>query len=116
MTVLKQLGERGVVVEWALSKSNVTRRIDPVDDIGLGPDRWRGPRGRWALRVDPRHVLVAERAARRGYGDGRLMCVKDIGPRECGPASRRARARRDRNRTGSALARRARAWLDEREG
>ncbi len=68
------LGERGTVFDWALSPSNVTRRSMPSIATGLSPPRIRGRVNGWALRMDPRHVTVAERLRAGGYHTVGLFC------------------------------------------
>jgi len=63
---------RGVRV--GVLAENVTRAIDPSLIIALGPIACAA-RVRSALRVDPRHVRVAERAARRWLRDGPGLCA-----------------------------------------
>ena len=117
MPGLRQLGERGAVFDWAFSPSNVTRRSIPSLIIGLAPDRVRGRVVGWALRVDPRHVLLPERLAAGGYETAGFMCCEGI----WGKAMRTGLARGlehleiEPHENGLALARMARAWLDERE-
>jgi arylsulfatase A-like enzyme len=115
MPVLKQLGERGVVFEWAFSPSNVTRRSIPSMIIGLGPDRVRGRVVGWALRVDPRHVLIAERLRAGGYETAGFMCCEGFWGHEMRTGLERGLEHLEIEPNGLALARRARAWLDERE-
>ena len=74
MPVLKALGERGAVFEWAFSPSNVTRRSVPTMLTGTSPDRVRGRVVGWGLRLDPRHVLVAERLRAAGYATAGFVC------------------------------------------
>ena len=54
MPILRELGMRGAVFDWAFSPSNVTRRSLPAMMIGLAPNRIRGGVVGWALRLDPR--------------------------------------------------------------
>src|SRR5690606_38920534 len=74
MPALAALGERGAVFSWAFAPSNVTRRSIPSMVIGLAPNRIRGRVVGWALRVDPRHVLLAERLRAGGYETAGFMC------------------------------------------
>jgi hypothetical protein len=81
MPVLGGLGERGAVFEWAFAPSNVTRRSIPSMVIGYAPNRIRGRVVGWALRIDPRFVLLAERLAAGGYETaGFVCCVGFWGP------------------------------------
>jgi hypothetical protein len=74
MPVLKALGERGAVFQWAFSPSNVTRRSVPTMLTGTSPDRVRGRVVGWGLRLDPRHILVAERLRAAGYDSAGFVC------------------------------------------
>ena len=76
MPTLKGLGERGAVFTWAFAPSNVTRRSIPALVTGLAPNRVRGRVVGWALRVDPRHVLLAERLRAGGYATAGFMCCE----------------------------------------
>ena len=115
MPVLDELGKRGVVFEWAFSPSNVTRRSIPSMIIGLGPDRVHGRVVGWALRVDPRHVLVAERLRAGGYETAGFMCCEGFWGGDLRTGLDRGLEHLEVEPNGLALARRARAWLDERE-
>ncbi|MFN0247786.1 MAG: sulfatase [Kofleriaceae bacterium] len=74
MPVLAALGERGAVFHWAFSPSNVTRRSVPTMLTGTSPDRVRGRVVGWGLRLDPRHILVAERLRAAGYDTAGFVC------------------------------------------
>src|SRR5690606_16011139 len=74
MPLLRELAARGTVFEWAFAPSNVTRRSIPSMITGLRPNRVRGRVVCWALRLDPRHVLVAERLLAGGYETAGFMC------------------------------------------
>ncbi|MEO6775926.1 MAG: sulfatase-like hydrolase/transferase [Kofleriaceae bacterium] len=114
MPVLKELGKRGTVFDWAFSPSNVTRRSIPSMIIGLAPDRVRGRVVGWALRVDPRHVLVAERLEAGGYETAGFMCCEGFYGSEMHTGLERGLEHLEIEPNGLALARRARAWLEQR--
>ena len=114
MPVLKELAARGTVFEWAFSPSNVTRRSIPSMIIGLAPDRVKGRVVGWALRVDPRHVLVAERLRAGGYETAGFMCCGGFYGDEMHTGLARGLEHLEIEPNGLALARRARAWLEER--
>lgn len=76
MPNLKQLGERGAVFERAFSPGNVTRRSLPTMSTGVSPRRVRGRVAGWALKLDPRHVLVAERFRAGGYDTAGFFCCR----------------------------------------
>ncbi|MEO8846154.1 MAG: sulfatase-like hydrolase/transferase [Kofleriaceae bacterium] len=115
MPVLKELGERGTVFEWAFSPSNVTRRSIPSMIIGLAPDRVHGRVVGWALRVDPRHVLVAERLRAGGYETAGFLCCEGFYGKEMRTGLERGLEHLELEPNGLALARRAQVWLEERE-
>jgi hypothetical protein len=114
MPVLKDLGKHGTVFEWAYSPSNVTRRSIPSMIIGLAPDRIRGRVVGWALRVDPRHVLLAERLRAGGYETAGFMCCEGFYGKDMHTGLERGLEHLEIEPNGLALARRARLWLDER--
>lgn len=64
---LETFAKKCVVFERAFSPGNVTRRSVPSIVLGLSPFRVRGRVAGWALRLDPRHVLLAERFRAAGY-------------------------------------------------
>jgi arylsulfatase A-like enzyme len=78
MPVLRELAERGATFDWAFAPSNVTRRSLPSIVIGLAPNRVRGRVVGWGLRVDPRHVLLAERLRAGGYATAGFMSLPNF--------------------------------------
>jgi hypothetical protein len=74
MPALQALGERGAVFTRAYAPGNVTRRSVPSIITGLAAPRVRGKVAGWALRLDPRHVVLAERFAAAGYRTAGFMC------------------------------------------
>ncbi len=74
MPTLRQLGERGTVFDRAYAPSNVTRRSIPAMILGASPPRIRGRVVGWALRLDPRHVPLAERLQVAGYQTAGFFC------------------------------------------
>lgn len=73
---LAGLAGRGALFEIAYAPSNVTRRSIPAIITGLAPTRVRGRVRGWALRMDPRHVTVAERLRAAGYDTIGLFCCE----------------------------------------
>jgi arylsulfatase A-like enzyme len=71
----------------------------------------------WALRVDPRHVMLAERFAAAGYETAGFMCCEGIWGKEMHTGLQRGleHLEIEPRENGSALARMAREWLDARE-
>jgi arylsulfatase A-like enzyme len=115
MPALRDLAQRGAVFDWAFSPSNVTRRSIPSMVIGLAPNRVRGRVVGWTLRVDPRHVLVAERLLAGGYETVGFMCCVGFWGSEIRSGLSRGLSHLEIEQDGQKLAEMARAWLDERE-
>ncbi|MFT3692834.1 MAG: sulfatase-like hydrolase/transferase [Kofleriaceae bacterium] len=115
MPVLRDLGKRGTVYEWAYSPSNVTRRSIPSMIIGRAPDRIKGRVVGWALRVDPRNVMVAERFAAGGYDTAGFVCCEGLYGSVMHTGWARGLAHLEIDPNGLALAKAARQWLEERE-
>ena len=74
MPTLSQLASRGAVFTHAYSPGNVTRRSIPSIAMGLSPTRVHGKVAGWSLRLDPRHVLLAERFRAAGYDTAGFFC------------------------------------------
>jgi len=115
MPVLRELGERGTVFTWAFAPSNVTRRSIPSIVIGLAPNRIRGRVVGWALRVDPRHVLLAERLRAGGYETAGFMCCSGFWSPEVRTGLQRGLEHLEIERNGTNLAKAAATWLEARE-
>ncbi len=115
MPVLRDLAARGAVFDWAFSPSNVTRRSIPSIVTGLAPNRVRGRVVGWALRLDPRHVVLAERLRAAGYDTAGFMCCEGFWGKDFHTGLERGLAHLEIEPHGSALARNAHAWLDARE-
>lgn len=115
MPALRDLAARGTVFDWAFSPSNVTRRSIPSMVIGLAPNRVRGRVVGWALRVDPRHVLLAERLRAGGYDTAGFMCCEGFWGKAFHTGLERGLAHLEIESHGSLLARNAHAWLEARE-
>jgi arylsulfatase A-like enzyme len=117
MPTLRELAQRGVVFEWAFAPSNVTRRSIPSMVIGAAPNRIRGRVVGWALRVDPRHVFVAERLAAGGYDTAGFMCCSNFWARDARTGLSRGLAHLEveTDNDGVKIAHDARTWLTTRE-
>jgi len=115
MPVLRELADRGTVFEWAFTPSNVTRRSIPSMLLGLAPNRVHGRVVGWALRIDPRHVMLAERLLAGGYDTAGFMCCEGFWGKELHTGLQRGLAHLEIEPNGSSLAKRARHWLDQRE-
>lgn len=115
MPVLRELGVRGTVFLHAFSPSNVTRRSIPSMVTGLAPNRVRGRVVGWALRVDPRHVLLAERLRAGGYETAGFMCCKGFWGEEARTGLQRGLELVTIEGNGQRLAKAARTWIEQRE-
>jgi hypothetical protein len=115
MPLLRELGVRGAVFEWAFSPSNVTRRSIPSMVTGLLPNRVRGRVVGWALRIDPRHVVVAERLLAGGYETAGFVCCYGFWGADFRTGLQRGLQTLVIEPNGHQLAKQARAWLDARE-
>jgi len=115
MPVLAGLAERGAVFEWAFAPSNVTRRSIPSMVTGLAPNRVRGRVRGWSLRLDPRHVLVAERLRAAGYETVGFMCCDNFWGPSAGTGWSRGLEHVEVEKNGHVLAKRAVDWLARRE-
>ncbi len=82
MPGLEALSKRGVVFDWAFSPGNTTRRSLPTLATGVSARRIHGRVAGWALRLDPRHVTLAERFRAAGYDTaGFFCCYSHWGPK-----------------------------------
>ncbi len=115
MPVLKALGDRGAVFSWAFSPSNVTRRSIPSMVIGAAATRIKGRVVGWALRVDPRHVLVAERLQAAGYETAGFMCCRGFYDPEVRTGLQRGIEHLDIEPNGRVLGKAAHEWVTARE-
>ncbi len=115
MPALAQLANTGVVFDWAFSPSNVTRRSIPAMVTGLQSNRVHGRVVGWALRVDPRHVMLAERLKQGGYDTAGFMCCEGFWGGEFHTGLQRGLSHLEIEKNGLALAAKARTWIDERE-
>ncbi|HET9622669.1 MAG TPA: sulfatase, partial [Kofleriaceae bacterium] len=115
MPALRELGQRGAIFDWAFAPSNVTRRSIPSMVIGLAPNRVRGRVVGWALRVDPRHVLLAERLRAGGYDTAGFMCCEGFWGKEFHTGLERGLTHLEIDARGPALARAAHDWITARD-
>jgi arylsulfatase A-like enzyme len=115
MPLLRELGARGAVFDWAFAPSNVTRRSIPSMVTGLAPNRVRGRVVGWALRVDPRHVVVAERMLAGGYETAGFVCCYGFWGEDFRTGLQRGLQHLEIEPNGTKLAKQARQWLDARE-
>jgi arylsulfatase A-like enzyme len=115
MPLLRELGARGAVFEWAFAPSNVTRRSIPSMVTGLAPNRVRGRVVGWALRIDPRHVLLAERMLAGGYDTAGFVCCHGFWGDDFRTGLQRGLQHLEIEPNGLKLAKQARAWLDARD-
>jgi arylsulfatase A-like enzyme len=103
------------VFDWAFSPSNVTRRSIPSMITGVSPNRVRGRVVGWALRMDPRHIVLAERLRAGGYDTAGFMCCEGFWGKELRTGLERGLSHLEIEDRGSVLAERARAWLAARD-
>jgi arylsulfatase A-like enzyme len=115
MPTLAGLGNRGAVFEWAFAPGNVTRRSLPTIALGLSPTRVRGRVAGWALRLDPRHVLLAERLRAGGYDTAGFFCCGSFWGAEHRLGFDRGIDHVVLDQRGGPLARAARTWIEERD-
>jgi arylsulfatase A-like enzyme len=115
MPALASLAEKGAVFDWAFAPSNVTRRSIPSMMIGLSPNRVHGRVVGWALRVDPRHVMLAERMRAGGYETAGFMCCEGFWGKRFHTGLEHGLEHLEIDHSGLALSRKARDWLARRE-
>jgi len=115
MPLLRELGVRGVVFEWAFSPSNVTRRSIPSMVTGLAPNRVKGRVVGWALRIDPRHVLLAERMLAGGYETAGFVCCHGFWGTDFRTGLQRGLEHLVIEPNGMKLAKQAHEWITARE-
>lgn len=78
MPSLAELAKNAAVFERAFSPGNVTRRSLPTLATGVSPRRVHGRIAGWALRMDPRHILLAERFRAGGYDTAGFFCCRSF--------------------------------------
>ncbi len=115
MPLLRELAARGAVFDWAFAPSNVTRRSIPSMITGLAPNRVRGRVVGWALRIDPRHVVIAERMLAGGYETAGFVCCNGFWGDDFHTGLQRGLSHLEIEPNGHKLAKQARRWLDARE-
>ncbi len=115
MPTLQRLAKDGATFLWAFSPGNVTRRSLPSIGLGISPPRVRGRVAGWALKLDPRHILLAERFRAAGYDTAGFFCCRS----QFGPAHKLGLIRGFDvvviERDGAKLAELARTWLHKRK-
>ncbi|HEY4055598.1 MAG TPA: sulfatase-like hydrolase/transferase [Kofleriaceae bacterium] len=115
MPFLAELATRGTVFDWAFSPSNVTRRSVPSMLTGLSPNHVAGRVIGWALRIDPRNVILPERMAAAGYETAGFVCCDGF----YGSAARTGLSRGiehlEIEKNGTTLSQLARTWIEQRE-
>lgn len=114
MPALASLGARGAVMTRAVAPGNVTRRSLPSLVTGLSPTRVRGKTFGWALRLDPRHVVLAERFAAAGYDTAGFFCCESFWGRDLHLGLDRGLVDLVLERNGGELARKTAAYLEAR--
>ncbi len=111
MPALQNLASRGVVFDWAFSPGNVTRRSMPSMFIGLAASRVRGRVTGWSLKLDPRHVTLAERLQQAGYRTAAFVCCDSFWGRKAETGWDRGIGHLGVDRSGEKLTDMAIAWL-----
>jgi arylsulfatase A-like enzyme len=76
MPALAELGRRSAVFDRAYAPSNATGWSMPPIMLGAATTRVHGREVEWALRLDPRHVTVAERLQLAGYDTAGFFCCE----------------------------------------
>ena len=114
MPALAKLAQEGAVFQYAFSPGNVTRRSLPAMMMGLSAPRLRGRVAGWALKLDPRHVLVAERLRAAGYETAGFFCCTSQFGREHELGLVRGIEHIEIEKEGEDLAERAVTWLQAR--
>jgi arylsulfatase A-like enzyme len=115
MPTLAALAEQGVTFDRAFSPSNVTRRSIPSMILGLAPPRVRGRVVGWALRLDPRHLMLAERLRAGGYDTAGFMCCSGFWDPAVRTGLQRGLDHLEIEPHGKQLATMAATWLQSRE-
>jgi arylsulfatase A-like enzyme len=77
MPALAELGQRGAVFKFAFAPSPTQRRSLPSILTGVSPHRIRGTATETTLRLDPRHIALAERMRAAGYRTAAFTCCLD---------------------------------------
>ena len=115
MPHLAALAQRGTSFRWAFAPGNVTRRSVPSMVLGLAPPRVRGRVAGWALRLDPRHVLLAERMRAGGYDTAAFVCCGAFWDPVHRLGTHRGWDKLTMERDGGVLTKAARAWIEARD-
>jgi len=114
MPTLSRLAADGAVFASAYSPGNVTRRSIPAIATGVSPTRVRGKVAGWALRLDPRHILLAERFRAAGYDTAGFFCCASFWSARHRLGINRGIDHVEIEPDGAKLSEAARAWLAER--
>lgn len=113
MPALRELGERGAVFDFAFAPATDAERSFASIATGVAANRVR-TRSAAPLRLDPRHVTLAERLRAGGYETAVFACCPEL----WGPAARTGLHRGFTHVVldpdGTRLAEAARTWLVER--
>jgi arylsulfatase A-like enzyme len=114
MPALAELGGRGAVFTRAIAPGNVTRRSMPAMILGASPPRIHGRVVGWALRLDPRHVPLAERLAAAGYDTAGFFCCGGFWDPEKKTGYSRGIGHLEIDRDGRVITDHATRWLAAR--
>jgi arylsulfatase A-like enzyme len=83
--------------------------------IGLAPNRVRGRVVGWALKIDPRHVVLAERLEAAGYDTAGFMCCYGFWGPDVHTGLQRGLQHLEIESNGIQLGKKAHAWLAARD-
>lgn len=114
MPTLARLGTTGANFTRAYAPGNVTRRSIPTMITGLHPPRVHGKVAGWALRLDPRHITLAERFRAAGYATAGFFCCESFWGARHRLGLGRGIDELTIQRDGAALVDQAAAWLTAR--
>ena len=114
MPALKKVVDTGAVFQWAYSPSNNTRRSIPTMATGIGPRRINGRVVGWSLRLDPRHILLAEYFRAAGYDTAGFFCCETLFGRSKKLGLSRGLDLIVTQKDGEILTEQAVTWLDKR--
>ncbi|MCP4447758.1 MAG: sulfatase-like hydrolase/transferase [Myxococcales bacterium] len=114
MPRLQALSSKSAVFERAYSSGNVARRSLPSIATGLSPRRVRGRVVGGALRLDLRHVLLAERFRAGGYDTAGFFCCQGHFGRDGKMGLIRGIEHLEVEERASNLAKKTAEWLEQR--
>lgn len=111
MPVLRALGDRGAVFHWTFATSTAQESGLAAMHTGLAPSRIRPQPATSHRRLDPRHIMVAERLRAAGYQTAAFVCCSELAG---ATGLERGFDHLVVRPTGDALVSETRGWLDPR--